>query len=84
MEFVVGDLIMLSMHDLHVCDNYKFAAHFIGPFKVLKHVGKLVYHIELPTFYSTLHNVLHVFKLKLYIPGDGTSTNVQPVLVDSE
>ena len=77
MEFVVGDLVMLSICDLHMHDNCKFAAHFIGPFKVLKHVGKLAYRIELPPIYSALHNVFHVSKLKLYIPGggDGTSTN---------
>ena len=85
MEFVVGDLVMLSMHDLCMRDNHKFAACFIGPFKVLKHMGKLDYHIELPPIYSTLHNVFHMSKLKLYVPGggDGTSTNVQQVLVDS-
>ena len=83
---MVGDLVILSMCNLCVHDNHKFAAYFIGPFKVLKHIGKLAYHIELPLFYSTLHNVFHVSKLKLHIPGgnDGTSTNVHPALVDSE
>ena len=51
---------------------------FIGPFKVIKCVGKLAYCIDLPPIYSALYNVFHVFKLKLYIlgGGDGTSTNV--------
>ena len=86
MEFVVSDLVMLSMHGLHMCNNSKFAACFIGPFKVLKHMGKLDYHIELPPIYSTLHNVFHMSKLTLYVPisGDVTSNNVQPVLVDGE
>ena len=53
---------------------------------MLKHIGRLAYRIELPPIYSSLHNVFHVSKLKSYVPGggDGTSTNVQPVLVDSE
>ena len=86
MEFVVGDIVILSMHDLHIHDNPKFAACFIGPFKVLKHIGKLVYCIELPPIYSALHNIFLVSMLKLYVPGSGyrTSTNVQPVLVDGE
>ena len=69
-----------------MCNNHKFGASFIGPFKMLKHIGKLAYHIDLPPIYSALHSVFHLSKLKLYIPGggDGTSTNVQPVLVDSE
>ena len=53
---------------------------------MLKYIGKLTYCIELPPIYSALHSVFHMSKLKLYIPGggDGTNTNVQPVLVDVE
>ena len=69
-----------------MCNNCKFTAHFIGPFKVLKHIGKLVYCIKLPPIYSALQNIFHVSKLKLYISGGGggTSTNVQPVLIDGK
>ena len=83
---MVGDLVMLSTHDLHMHNNCKFAAHFIEPFQVLNCIGKFAYHINLPLIYSTLHNAFHMPKLKLYIPngGDGTSTNVQPVLVDDD
>ena len=82
----MGDLVMLSTCDLCIHSNYKFAAHFIGPFKVLKHIGKLAYYIELPPIYSALHNIFCVSKLKLYVPGggDGTNTNIQPVLVDGK
>ena len=50
------------------------------------HIGKLAYHIKLPSIFYALHSVFHMYKLKLYVPGggDGTSTNVQPVLVDVE
>ena len=53
---------------------------------MVKHIGKVAYYIELPSIYSALYNVFFVSKLKLCVPscGDGTSTNVQPVLVDSE
>ena len=86
MEFVVGDLAMLSICELCMLNNCKFAAYFIGPFKVLKNIGKLAYCIEFPLIYFGLHNLFYVAKLKLYVPGggDGTSTNVQPVLVDGE
>ena len=86
MEFAVGDLVMLSICDLYMHRNHKFAAHFVGPFKVLRHIFKLAYYTELPLSYSALHNVFHLSKLKLNVPGggDGTSTNVQLVLVDAE
>ena len=83
---MVGDLVMLSTCDLHMCNNHNFAACFIEPFKVLKHVGKLAYCIKLPPIYAALHNIFHMSKLKLYVlsSGDGISTNVQPVLVDGD
>ena len=64
-------------------NNHKFSAHFRGPFKLL---CKFAYCIELPPLCSILHNVFHFSKLKIYIPdgGDGTSINIQPVLIDSE
>ena len=64
MDFVVGDLVMLLMHGLFMCNNYKFAVHLIKPSKVLKYVDKLAYCIELPPIYSELHKILHVSKLK--------------------
>ena len=86
MEFMVGDLVKFSMHDLHISNHHKFSAHFIGPFKVLKYISKHAYCIELPPIYSALHNVFHVSKLKLYVSdgSNGICTNVQPVLVEGE
>ena len=76
-EYVVGNLVILSIHNFYMHNNCRFAACFIGPFNMLKHIGKLAFHIELPPIYYALHNVFHVSKLKLYIlgGGDGTSTN---------
>ena len=83
---MVGDLVILSKDDLHICNNRKFAARFIEPFKVLKYIVKLVCHIELTPIYSSLHNIFHVSKLKLYIPsgGNGTITKLQLFLVHGE
>ena len=66
--------------------SLKLGPFKVGPFKVLKYIGKLTYYIEFPPLYSALYNVFHVSKLKFYIPGgvDGTSINVQLVLVDGE
>ena len=77
---------MLPTCDSHICNNYKFAARFIGPFQVLEHIGKLSYCIELSPIFSALYNIFHISKLKLYIPsgGDGTNTNVQLILVNGE
>jgi hypothetical protein len=43
---------------------------FIGPFRVFRQVGEMVYQIELPDNLSDVHNVFHVsqFKKCLRVP----------------
>jgi hypothetical protein len=38
----------------------------VGPFKVLKRVGKVAYELDLPLQYARLHPVFHVGLLKAY------------------
>ena len=58
MEFWLVTLLCYQYITYICSNNHKFAAYFIGPFKLLKHIGKLAYHIELPPIYSLLYNVL--------------------------
>ena len=45
----------------------KLSPQFIGPFKILKRVGDLAYHLALPPNLSSVHNVFHVSMLRKYI-----------------
>ena len=48
----------------------------MGPYRVLKRIGKVAYEIELPQEMSAIHNVFHVSMLKKYIPS--TDQVVEP------
>ena len=37
---------------------------YIGPFKIIKRVGAVAYHLELPEEMSDIHNIFHVSQLK--------------------
>ena len=59
-QFVVGDQVRLHTMQLKFRNVIRnFMQRYIDPFKVVEHVGKPVYHLDLPQQYSQLHPVLH-------------------------
>ncbi|MCI39935.1 hypothetical protein A2U01_0061167, partial [Trifolium medium] len=42
-------------------------SRFIGPFQILKRVGKVAYRIVLPPSLANLHDVFHVSQLRKYV-----------------
>ncbi|KAJ9547084.1 hypothetical protein OSB04_019627 [Centaurea solstitialis] len=63
-EFSVGDMVMLKVSPwrgvLRFRKQGKLTQRFIGPFKVLGHIGKQAYRLELPEELTGIHNVFHV------------------------
>ena len=39
-----------------------------GPFKVLQHVGKTVYKLDLQGHFTGVHNIFHVSQLRPHVP----------------
>ena len=71
--FEVGQRVLLSTKHLHIKKKdltKKLLSRFIGPFKVLKQVGKQASELELPPTMK-MHDVFHVSLLKPYHE-DGT------------
>jgi hypothetical protein len=66
LSFSVGDQVMLSTTNIKLAGAKKLSARWIGPFKVLKRVGKVAYELDLPLPYAKLHPVYHVGLLKAY------------------
>ena len=63
-EFEVGDLVLLKVSPwkgvLRFGKKGKLSTRFIGPFEILKRVGKVAYELALPPNLQHIHNVFHV------------------------
>ena len=65
-SYRVEDLVMLLIRNLQQkCLNWKLSHKFIRPFRVQNLVRKQIYWLSLSIIYW-IHNVFHVFYLKLY------------------
>nr|GEW24359.1 putative reverse transcriptase domain-containing protein [Tanacetum cinerariifolium] len=68
MEFQVGDKVMLKVSPWKGVVRFrkrgKLNPRYVGPFKVLKEIGKVAYKLKLPEELSRVHNTFHVSNLK--------------------
>ena len=60
--------VMLKKGVVKFSKQGKLSPRFIGPFKVLKRVGTIVYRLSLPPKLSGVHAVSHVSMLRKYTP----------------
>ncbi|KAJ9532611.1 hypothetical protein QJQ45_010753 [Haematococcus lacustris] len=67
-EFSPGQLVLLSTKNLRLKPRKakKLLPRFIGPFKVLEHVGPLAVRLDLPPAMARMHPVFHVALLRPY------------------
>ena len=66
--FNIGDWVFLKLQpyvqsSVAARSNNKLTFKFFGPFRILKRVGKVAYHLDLPTS-TVVHPVFHVSLLK--------------------
>jgi hypothetical protein len=68
LEFEEGDHVYLKVSTIRGMRRFKvkgkLSPRFIGPFKILKRVREMAYHLELPDHLSDVHDVFHVSQLK--------------------
>jgi hypothetical protein len=64
LEFKEGDHVYLKVSPIRgmrrIKVKGKLSPSFIGPFLILKRVGKVAYQLELPDHLADVHNVFHV------------------------
>ena len=75
-----GDLVLLSSKHIRLQKaSRKLADKFLGPFEVLKVVGKNAYTLKLPKKYGRLHSTFHVSLLEPYRQRPGSE---KPTAID--
>ena len=66
--YEVGDRAYLRVSPLRGTKHFgvkgKLAPRFVGPYRVLEHMGEVAYKLELPEGLSGVHDVFHVSQLK--------------------
>jgi hypothetical protein len=73
-SYAPGDLVLLSAKNIQLSrPSKKLSDRFLGPFTVLKVVGKNAYTLALPKKYGRLHNTFHVALLEPFTVRPGRS-----------
>ncbi|GJY69566.1 putative reverse transcriptase domain-containing protein [Tanacetum coccineum] len=87
-EFEVGDFVMLKVSSwkgvLRFRNKGKLSRRFIGPFKILKRVGKVAYVLELPEEMKDIHNSFHVSYLRKCLADETSVVTLDDIEIDSE
>jgi hypothetical protein len=88
LEFQPGDFVYLKVSPIRGTRRFqvrgKLAPRYIGPYKILKRIGSVAYHLELPPEMSDMHNVFHVSQLKqcLRVPEEQVPMEVVDLQLD--
>jgi hypothetical protein len=84
LEFAVGDNVLLSSKHikLKAVGTKKLLPKLLGPFTVLKRIGKLAYKLDLSRDMPKVHPVFHVSLLRPYTPGTTPPPPISVVIDD--
>nr|XP_027083685.1 uncharacterized protein LOC113705986 [Coffea arabica] len=86
LEFEIGDKVFLRVKPMKggvkSKKGKKLKPRYIGPFEILKRIGKMAYQLQLPPSMAKIHNVFHVFMLKRYHPDLSHVLQLEGIEVD--
>ena len=80
----LGEMVMLSTKNIRLRRaSKKLADRYVGPFEVIKVIGKNAYRLNLPKKYGRIHPTFHVSLLERYIHREGAEIP-EPIDIDGE
>ncbi|KAL8100056.1 hypothetical protein AgCh_032353 [Apium graveolens] len=83
MDFEEGNLVLLKVSPWKGLTRFgkkgKLSPRYVGPFEILKRVGKVAYELALPPHMEHIHNVFHVSMLKNYNPHSRHVIEYEPI-----
>ena len=59
----------------------KLSLRYVGPYKILKRVGKVAYALELPAELAVVNPVFHISLLKMYVDDPASVVPLESVVV---
>ncbi|XP_059289311.1 uncharacterized protein LOC132042812, partial [Lycium ferocissimum] len=78
LEFAVGDKIFLKVSPM----KGKLSPRYIGPYEIMKRVGKVAYELRLPAEMSMVHPMFHISILRLYKPDPSHVLNHEQIEIN--
>ena len=87
-EFEIGEPVLLKVSPLKGIARFgqkgKLHPRYVGPFEILRKVGKVAYELKLPPQMCNIHNVFHVSMLKKYYPDSKCVVEYEPLDIQSD
>ena len=87
-EFEIGEPVLLKVSPLKGIARFgqkgKLHPRYVGPFEILRKVGKVAYELALPPHMCNIHNVFHVSMLKKYYPDSKCVVEYEPLDIQSD
>jgi len=87
-EFEDGEAVLLKVSPWKGLSRFgkkgKLSPRYVGPFEILRRVGKVAYELALPPQMEHIHNVFHVSMLKKYNPDSKHVIEYEPVELEAD
>ncbi|KAL4580619.1 hypothetical protein LXL04_016819 [Taraxacum kok-saghyz] len=88
LEFQVGDRVVLKVSPwkgvIRFRKRGKLGPRYIGPYRVIAHVGRVAYRLELPEELSLIHNTFHVSQLRKCIVDESPMVPLEDIQTDEQ
>ncbi|XP_063942791.1 uncharacterized protein LOC135150428 [Daucus carota subsp. sativus] len=87
-EFEDGEAVLLKVSPWKGLSRFgkkgKLSPRYVGPFEILRRIGKVAYELALPPQMEHIHNVFHVSMLKKYNPDSKHVIEYEPIELEAD